>query len=139
MSSTSNKIRHYILYSICSLVILTASITFVLSLYRLQRETSLLIRERQRDYVTHKINQSFPTIAIMMSITVCLSSILGFVAILLDGRKEILIISIVANIILGIGLIVLGVVMLGFIQNIIENLPVDIERLLVDFIVHNSR
>jgi heme A synthase len=105
----------------------------------LQRETSLLIRERQRDYVTHKINQSFPTIAIMMSITVCLSSILGFVAILLDGRKEILIISIVANIILGIGLIVLGVVMLGFIQNIIENLPVDIERLLVDFIVHNSR
>ena len=129
---------NYILYSLSCLVIITASITFVLSLYRLQRDTSLLNRERKRDYVTNKINKSFPTIAIIMSIIICLSSILAFIAVLIDGRTEILIISIVSNIILGIGLIVLAVIMLGFVQNIVENFPVDIERLLVDFIIHNS-
>ncbi|UJR33868.1 hypothetical protein I4U23_021289 [Adineta vaga] len=129
---------HYILYSLSCLVIITASLTFILSLYRLQRDTSLLNRERKRDYVTNKINKSFPIIAIIISIIVCLSSILAFIAVLLDGRTEMLIISIVSNIILGIGLIVLAVIMLGFIQNIVDNFPVDIERLLMDFIISNK-
>jgi len=130
--------RNYILYSLSCLVIITASITFVLSLYRLERDASLLNRERKRDYITNKINKSFPIIAIIMSIIVCISSILAFITILIDGRTEMLIISIVSNIILGIGLIVLAVIMLGFVQNIVENFPVDIERLLVDFILYNS-
>jgi amino acid transporter len=130
--------RNYILYSLSCLVIITASITFVLSLYRLERDASLLNRERKRDYITNKINKSFPIIAIIMSIIVCISSILAFITILIDGRMEMLIISIVSNIILGIGLIVLAVIMLGFVQNIVDNFPVDIERLLADFIIHNS-
>jgi amino acid transporter len=130
--------RNYILYSLSCLVIITASITFVLSLYRLERDASLLNRERKRDYITNKINKSFPIIAIIMSIIVCISSILAFITILIDGRMEMLIISIVSNIILGIGLIVLAVIMLGFVQNIVDNFPVDIERLLVDFILYNS-
>jgi amino acid transporter len=130
--------RNYILYSLSCLVIITASITFVLSLYRLERDASLLNRERKRDYITNKINKSFPIIAIIMSIIVCISSIIAFIAVLIDGRTEMLIISIVSNIILGIGLIVLAVIMLGFVQNIVDNFPVDIERLLADFIIHNS-
>jgi len=130
--------RNYILYSLSCLVIITASITFVLSLYRLERDASLLNRERKRDYITNNINKSFPIIAIIMSIIVCISSILAFITILIDGRMEMLIISIVSNIILGIGLIVLAVIMLGFVQNIVDNFPVDIERLLVDFILYNS-
>ncbi|CAF2334762.1 unnamed protein product [Rotaria sp. Silwood2] len=133
-----HKSRNYILYSLSCLVIITASITFILSLYRLQRDASLLNRERKRDYVTNKINKSFPTIAIIMSIIVCMSSILGFITVLTDGRTEMLITSTVSNIILGIGLIVLSVIMLGFVQNIVENFPIDIERLLVDFIIHNK-
>ncbi len=129
--------RNYILYSLSCLVILTASITVILSLYRLQRDTSLLNREVKRDYVTNKINKSFPTIAIIISVIVCLSSILSFIIVFINGRTEILIISIVSNIILGLGLIVLSVIKLGFIQNIVNNFPVDIERLLVDFIVYN--
>jgi uncharacterized membrane protein len=117
---------------------MTAAITFILSLYRLQRDSSLLNRERKRDYVTNKIKKSFPTIAIIISVIVCLSSILCFIVVLIDGRTEMLIMSIVSNIILGIGLIVLGVIMLGFVQNIVDNFPVDTERLLVDFIIHNS-
>ncbi|CAF3445672.1 unnamed protein product [Rotaria socialis] len=133
-----HKSRSYILYSLTCLVITTAAITFILSLYRLQRDASLLNRERKRDYVTNKINKSFPTIAIIMSIIICLSSILAFIAILTGGRMEMLITSIVSNIILGIGLIVLSVIMLGFVKNIIDNFPIDIERLLVDFIIHNK-
>ncbi len=129
--------RNYILYSLSCLVILTASITVILSLYRLQRDTNLLNREVKRDYVTNKINKSFPTIAIIISVIVCLSSILSFIIVFINGRTEILIISIVSNIILGLGLIVLSVIKLGFIQNIVNNFPVDIERLLVDFIVYN--
>jgi ABC-type multidrug transport system permease subunit len=109
----------------------------ILSLYRLQRDTNLLNREVKRDYVTNKINKSFPTIAIIISVIVCLSSILSFIIVFINGRTEILIISIVSNIILGLGLIVLSVIKLGFIQNIVNNFPVDIERLLVDFIVYN--
>lgn len=138
MSLVKHTSRNYILYSLSCLVIITASITLVLSLYRLQRDASLLNLERKRDYVTNKINKSFPTIAIIMSIIVCISSILSFIAVLINSRTEILIICIVSNIILGIGLIVLGVIKLGFIQNIVENFPVDIERLLVDFIKYNS-
>jgi amino acid transporter len=138
MSLLKHTSRTYILYSLSCLVIITASITFILSLYRLQRDSSLLNRERKRDYVTNKINKSFPTIAIIISIIVCLSAILCFVIVLINGRTEMLITSIVSNIILGIGLIVLGVIMLGFVQNIVDNFPVDIERLLVDFIIHNS-
>jgi len=130
--------RNYILYSLSCLVILTASITLILSLYRLQRDTSLLNREVKRDYVTNKINKSFPTIAIIISIIVCLSSILSFIIVFINGRTEMLIISIVANIILGLGLIILSIIKLGFVQNIVDNFPVDIERLLVDFIVYNS-
>lgn len=125
------------MYSLSCLVILTASITVILSLYRLQRDTNLLNREVKRDYVTNKINKSFPTIAIIISVIVCLSSILSFIIVFINGRTEILIISIVSNIILGLGLIVLSVIKLGFIQNIVNNFPVDIERLLVDFIVYN--
>ena len=139
MTLIKQSASHYILYSLSCLVIITASITFILSLYRLQRDASLLNRERKRDYVTNKINKSFPTIAIIISIIVCLSSILAFIAVLLDGRTEMLIISIVSNIILGIGLIVLAVIMLGFVQNIVDNFSIDIERLLVDFILHNSK
>ncbi|CAF1021996.1 unnamed protein product [Adineta ricciae] len=138
MTLIKQSASHYILYSLSCLVIITASITFILSLYRLQRDASLLNRERKRDYVTNKINKSFPTIAIIISIIVCLSSILAFIAVLLDGRTEMLIISIVSNIILGIGLIVLAVIMLGFVQNIVDNFSIDIERLLVDFILHNK-
>lgn len=127
----------YVLYALCCLVIVTASITFVLSVYRLQRDAGLLKRERKRDYVTNKINRSFPTIAIVMSIIVCLSSVGAFIAVLLDGRTEMLVVSIISNVILGLGLVVLAVIMLGFVQNIVENFPVDIERLLVDFLVHN--
>ncbi len=130
--------RNYILYSLSCLVILTASITLILSLYRLQRDTNLLNREVKRDYVTNKINKSFPTIAIIISIIVCLSSILSFIIVFINGRTEMLIISIVANIILGLGLIILSIIKLGFVQNIVDNFPVDIERLLVDFIVYNS-
>ena len=139
MSLLKHTAKNYVLYSLSCLVIITASVTFILSLYRLQRDASLLNRERKRDYVTNKINNSFPTMAIIMSILVCLSSILAFIAALLNDRTELIIISIVSNIILGIGLIVLGVIKLGFVQNIVDNFPVDIERLLVDFIVHNSR
>jgi uncharacterized membrane protein len=110
----------------------------ILSLYRLQRDTNLLNREVKRDYVTNKINKSFPTIAIIISIIVCLSSILSFIIVFINGRTEMLIISIVANIILGLGLIILSIIKLGFVQNIVDNFPVDIERLLVDFIVYNS-
>ncbi len=138
MSFLKHKFRNYILYSLSCLVIITASIILILSLYRLQRDASLLNGERKRDYVTNKINKSFPTIAIIMSIIVCISSILSFIAVLINGRTEILIMSIVSNIILGIGLIVLGIIMLGFVQNIVENFPVDIERLLVDFIIYKS-
>ena len=138
MPPSTQRVQEYIAYSLCCLVVITAAITFVLSLYRLQRDTSLLNRERKRDYVTNKINKSFPTIAILISIIVCVSSILSFIALLIDIRIEILIISIVSNIILGLGLIVLGVIMLGFIENIVNNFPVDIERLLVEFILHNS-
>jgi amino acid transporter len=138
MSPLKRTSRNYILYSLSCLVIMTAAITFILSLYRLQRDSSLLNRERKRDYVTNKINKSFPTIAIIISVIVCLSSILCFIVVLIDGRTEMLIMSIVSNIILGIGLIVLGVIMLGFVQNIVDNFPVDTERLLVDFIIHNS-
>jgi heme A synthase len=138
MSRFKYTTKNYILYSLSCLVIITASITFILSLYRLQRDASLLNRERKRDYVTNKINRSFPTIAIIMSIIVCISSILGFITVLINTRTEMLIISIVSNIILGIGLIVLGVIMLGFVQNIVDNFPVDIERLLGDFILYNS-
>ncbi|CAF0804440.1 unnamed protein product [Adineta steineri] len=130
--------KNYILYTLSCLVIISASVTFILSLYRLQRDASLLNRERKRDYVTNKINKSFPTITIIISIIVCISSILAFIAVLIDGRTEMLLISIASNIILGIGLIVLGVIMLGFVQNIVENFPVDIERLLVDFIIYNK-
>lgn len=137
MSLDKYTFRNYILYSLSCLVIIAASITLILSLYRLQRDTNLLNRERKRDYVTNKINKSFPTIAIIISIIVCLSSILSFIAIIINGRTEILIICIISNIILGIGLIVLGVIKLGFVQNIVENFPVDIERLLVDFIIYN--
>lgn len=139
MSLLRQNFRNYILYSLSFLVIMTASITFILSLYRLQRDASLLNRERKRDYVTNKINKSFPTIAIVMSIIVCILSVLGFITVLINGRIEIFIGSIVSNIILGIGLIVLSVIMLGFVQNIIENFPIDIERLLVEFIIHNSK
>ena len=138
MSLSKSAPRNYILYFLSCFVIITASITFILSLYRLQRDAGLLNRERKRDYVTNKISQSFPTIAIIMSIIVCISSILSFIGVLIDGLMELLIISIVSNLILGAGLIVLGVIMLGFVQNIVDNFPVDIERLLVDFIVHNS-
>ena len=139
MSLLRHTAQNYVLYSLSCLVIITASMTFILSLYRLQRDASLLNRERKRDYVTNKINKSFPTMAIIMSILVCLSSIVTFIAALLNDRTELIIISIVSNIILGIGLIVLGVIKLGFVQNIVDNFPVDIERLLVDFIVHNSK
>lgn len=130
--------RNYILYSLSCLVILTAAVMLVLSLYRLQRDSTLLDRERNRDYVTNKISTSFPTIALIISVVVCISSIVSFIAIFVSGRTELLIISIVANIILGIGLIVLSIIKLGFVQNIVENFPVDIERLLVDFIIYNS-
>lgn len=139
MSLLRQNFRNYILYSLSFLVIMTASITFILSLYRLQRDASLLNRERKRDYVTNKINKSFPTIAIVMSIIVCILSVLGFITVLINGRIEIFIGSIVSNIILGIGLIVLSVIMLGFVQNITENFSIDIERLLVEFIIHNSK
>jgi len=138
MTLLKRAARNYILYSLSCLVIITASITLILSVYRLQRDSSLVDRERNRDYVTNKINKSFPVIAMIMSIIVCISSILSFIAILINGRTEMLIISIVSNIILGIGLIVLGIIMLGFVQNIVENFPIDIERLLVDFIIYNS-
>jgi hypothetical protein len=130
--------RNYILYFLSCLLILTALITVILSLYRLQRDTSLINREIKRDYVTNKINKSFPIIAIIISVIVCMSSILSFIVVFINGRTEMLIISIVSNIILGLGLIILSVIKLGFIQNIVDNFPVDIERLLVDFIVYNS-
>ena len=133
-----HTLRNYILYILSCLVILAASITLILSLYRLQRDASLLDREVKRDYVTNKINKSFPTIAIIISIIVCLSSILSFIIVFINGRTELLIISIVSNIILGLGLIILSIIKLGFVQNIADNFPVDIERLLVDFIVYNS-
>jgi len=138
MSFLKHKCINYILYLLSFLVIITASITLILSLYRLQRDASLLNGERKRDYVTNKINKSFPTIAIIISVIVCISSILSFIAIFINGRTEILIMSIISNIILGIGLIVLGIIKLGFVQNIADNFPVDIERLLVDFIIYNS-
>jgi len=133
------KTRNYILYVLSCAVILTASITLIVILYRLQRDTSLLDRERKRDYVSNKINKSFPILAIIISIIICLSALLSFIAMLINGRTEILILSIVSNIILGIGSIILSVIKLGFVQNIVENFPVDIERLLVDFIINNSK
>jgi hypothetical protein len=138
MALIKHTCRNYILYSLSCFVIIAASITLVLSLYRLQRDTSLLNRQRKRDYVTNKISKSFPTIAIIISVIVCISSILSFIAILINGRTEMLILSIISNIILGIGLVVLGTIKLGFVQNIAENFPIDIERLLVDFIIYNS-
>jgi amino acid transporter len=138
MALIKHTSRNYILYSLSCLVIITASLILILSLYRLQRDASLLNRERKRDYVTHKINKSFPIIAMIMSIIVCISSILSFIATLINARMEMFIMSIISNIILGIGLIVLGIIMLGFVHNIVENFPVDLERLLVDFIVYNS-
>ena len=138
MFTTRQTKQRYLLYSLSLLVFLTAAITLIFSLYRLQRDANLLNRPRKRDYVTNKISRSFPTIVIIISVIVSLSSVLTFILVLLRSRSEILIITIVANLILAVGLIVLSVIMLGFIQNIVDNFPLDIERLLLDFLLQNS-
>lgn len=139
MLNSNQKQRNYIFYSLCWLVIISTCVIFVLSLYRLQLDANLLSRERKRDYVTKKINKSFPIIAMVISLIVCLSSIISFIALFMNLRKEILIISSISNLILGIGLIMLGVIMLGFIQNIVQHISIDLERLLVDFIDRNRQ
>lgn len=131
------KLIKYVFYILCCIVIITALLIFIFCLYRLQREANLL-HDRKRDYVTHKINKAFPTIAILISIVVSISSILSLIAVMNNVRLEILVISIASNMILGFGLIVLGVIKLGFVHNILQNFPVDLERLLVDFLQNNS-
>ena len=44
-----HKFKSYILYVLSCLVIITASMTVSLSLYRLQRESNLLNRDRKRE------------------------------------------------------------------------------------------
>ncbi|CAF1574706.1 unnamed protein product, partial [Didymodactylos carnosus] len=102
-------------------------------IYRLQRNSHIWNKGQQIPYVNYKTQKQYPIMSLVACLFILMIAICGLMGILLD-KSLLLVLCIVSSLIMGSGLIILGVIILGFIENISENYSYHLEALLVNYI-----